>query len=262
MQVILEKEYPVSAPVEAAWEVLSRVELLATCMPGASISEKIDDRHFKGQVKVKVDPASANFGGDIELKALDADLRQIQMMGKGADKGGSSASMDLTASVVAVDAASCKLLGRAEVTVTGKFAQFGGRMMNSVSDMILAQFAQNFSNRAQLQALSSKPQAPPAPASLSGTSSTAAATGASAPSGASIETNPPRASSGAEAVSAHRHAADPAHPAGRDNPAAGGTQAAGGPAPEATAAPASELNALGILWGLIRRFFAGLFGRN
>lgn len=161
MQVVLEKEYPVSAPVEAAWEVLSRVELLATCMPGASISEKIDERHFKGQVKVKVGPASANFGGDITLKSLDASQRQIQMMGKGADKGGSSASMDLTASVVAVDQATSKLVGRAEVTVTGKFAQFGGRMMNSVSDMILAQFAQNFSNRAQLQSLSGKPQARP-----------------------------------------------------------------------------------------------------
>jgi carbon monoxide dehydrogenase subunit G len=297
MQVVLEKEYPVSAPVEAAWEVLSRVELLATCMPGASISERIDDRHFKGQVRVKVGPASANFGGDITLKSLDASQRQIQMMGKGADKGGSSASMDLTASVVAVDQATSKLVGRAEVTVTGKFAQFGGRMMNSVSDMILAQFAQNFSNRAQLQSLSAQPQLAPAPepctvgedgnsastisspATLTALSASAAppvatpaTSSAASPAARSTSTThlPPgdaaeggtstRASGGAAASRpepAPRVAPHEAHvPSARNN------DAPDGPAPGTGAAPASELNALGLLWGLIRRYFAGLFGRK
>jgi|GEM_PF-90695 len=281
MQVVLEKEYPVSAPVEAAWEVLSRVELLATCMPGASISEKIDERHFKGQVKVKVGPASANFGGDITLKSLDASQRQIQMMGKGADKGGSSASMDLTASVVAVDQATSKLVGRAEVTVTGKFAQFGGRMMNSVSDMILAQFAQNFSNRAQLQSLSGKPQLAPAPTGrVEGVAPTSAPTTAS--SATSTALSSPAAPSAAPFTSAATLPSGVASESGSTSPASKGAPAGGsepaarpafheapparnndapaGPAHDAGTAPASELNALGLLWGLIRRFFAGLFG--
>ena len=160
MQVVLEKEYPVAAPLEAAWQVLSDVQALATCMPGASITEKVDDTHFKGQVKVKVGPASANFGGDIELKGVDAAAYQIQMLGKGADKGGSSASMDLTASLIVVDATSCKLVGKAEVTVTGKFAQFGGRMMNSVSDMILSQWLENRRHRRVDQVLHQVDQLP------------------------------------------------------------------------------------------------------
>ncbi|MFM8883005.1 MAG: CoxG family protein [Betaproteobacteria bacterium] len=220
MQVVLEKEYPVAAPLEAAWQVLSDVQALATCMPGASITEKVDDTHFKGQVKVKVGPASANFGGDIELKGVDAAAHQIQMLGKGADKGGSSASMDLTASLVVVDATSCKLVGKAEVTVTGKFAQFGGRMMNSVSDMILGQFAQNFSNRAQMQAMqqSAKPMAGESSAQSGGSSA--------APNGPAAEA--------ATDIDAANHA-------------------------QGKAAPVQELNAIGLLWGLIKRFFAGLF---
>jgi len=217
---VLEKEYPVAAPLDAAWQVLSDVQALATCMPGASITEKIDDTHFKGQVKVKVGPASANFGGDIELKGVDAAAYQIQMLGKGADKGGSSASMDLTASLVVVDATSCKLVGKAEVTVTGKFAQFGGRMMNSVSDMILGQFAQNFSNRAQMQAMqqSAKPMAGESSAQSGGSSA--------APNGPAAEA--------ATDIDAANHA-------------------------QGKAAPVQELNAIGLLWGLIKRFFAGLF---
>ncbi|MFZ9465095.1 MAG: CoxG family protein [Burkholderiaceae bacterium] len=220
MQVVLEKEYPVAAPLEAAWQVLSDVQALATCMPGASITEKVDDTHFKGQVKVKVGPASANFGGDIELKGVDAAAYQIQMLGKGADKGGSSASMDLTASLIVVDATSCKLVGKAEVTVTGKFAQFGGRMMNSVSDMILGQFAQNFSNRAQMQAMqqSAKPMAGESSAQSGGSSA--------APNGPAAEA--------ATDIDAANHA-------------------------QGKAAPVQELNAIGLLWGLIKRFFAGLF---
>ncbi|MEY3603935.1 MAG: hypothetical protein RIQ49_967 [Pseudomonadota bacterium] len=220
MQVVLEKEYPVAAPLEAAWQVLSDVQALATCMPGASITEKVDDTHFKGQVKVKVGPASANFGGDIELKGVDAAAYQIQMLGKGADKGGSSASMDLTASLVVVDASSCKLVGKAEVTVTGKFAQFGGRMMNSVSDMILGQFAQNFSNRAQMQAMqqSAKP--------VAGESSAQSGGSSAAPNGPAAEA--------ATDIDAANHA-------------------------QGKAAPVQELNAIGLLWGLIKRFFAGLF---
>jgi len=256
MQVILEKEYPVSAPVEAAWEVLSRVELLATCMPGASISEKIDERHFKGQVKVKVGPASANFGGDITLKSLDASQRQIQMMGKGADKGGSSASMDLTASVVAVDQATSKLVGRAEVTVTGKFAQFGGRMMNSVSDMILAQFAQNFSNRAQLQSLAAKPQpSTPPPGHAGGAAPGGQADGRTAPAAAL-----PPASTGVPSGS-HGQTSGTTLPHGPESNASAAHAPEAGASPSGQAA-ASELNALGLLWGLIRRFFAGLFGRK
>ena len=220
MQVVLEKEYPVAAPLEAAWQVLSDVQALATCMPGASITEKVDDTHFKGQVKVKVGPASANFGGDIELKGVDAAAYQIQMLGKGADKGGSSASMDLTASLVVVDASSCKLVGKAEVTVTGKFAQFGGRMMNSVSDMLLGQFAQNFSNRAQMQAMqqSAKPMAGESSAQSGGSSA--------APNGPAAEA--------ATDIDAANHA-------------------------QGKAAPVQELNAIGLLWGLIKLFFAGLF---
>jgi hypothetical protein len=68
------------------------------------------------------------------------------LRGKGADKGGSSASMDLTAIIVPDPAnpAHCVLNGQAAVIVNGKFAQFGGRMMVQVSDMLLAQFVENF----------------------------------------------------------------------------------------------------------------------
>jgi carbon monoxide dehydrogenase subunit G len=184
MEVVLDKQYPIASSVEAAWAVLSNMNELATCMPGAQITEEIDATHYKGAVKVKVGPAVAAFAGTIEILTLDLESRTLKMMGKGADKGGSSASMELTAKLVPAEHGHSTLEGHAEVIVNGKFAQFGGRMMTSVSDMILAQFAEVFSQKAQVVQAGMTPAVGEAGASVgdSGTSSgdsTAAA--ASAP---------------------------------------------------------------------------------
>lgn len=157
MQVTLEKTYPIKAPLPACWSVLSDIPELATCMPGAAITEKTDDSHYKGQVKVKVGPATAAFAGDIEVQAVDASAYSLTMLGKGADKGGSSASMQLTATLRAEADGSTTLIGHADVIVNGKFAQFGGRMMTSVADMILGQFAGNF----EAKAIAATPAAAP-----------------------------------------------------------------------------------------------------
>lgn len=162
MEVKLDKRYPLEVDAERAWQVLRDVKAVARCMPGAEITEQIDATHYKGTVKVKVGPANAAFGGDIEVKQLDEAAHRLQLFGKGADRGGSSASMDLTATVEPGETpASSVLVGQAAVVVNGKFAQFGGRMMTQVSDMLLAQFVDNF--RAAAAALPG-PEAAPASA--------------------------------------------------------------------------------------------------
>ena len=164
MEVTIEKKYPVTAAMPAAWAVLSDMNALATCMPGAQITEQVDATHFMGSVRVKVGPAVAAFAGTIEILTLDAASQTLKMLGKGADKGGSSASMELTAQLLPGEAGHCVLAGHAAVIVNGKFAQFGGRMMTSVSDMILAQFAGNF----EIKAMALAPATAPAAASASG----------------------------------------------------------------------------------------------
>ena len=163
MEVKLEKRYPLAVDTARAWQLLRNVKAVAECMPGAAITEQVDATHYKGSVKVKVGPANAAFAGDIEVLALDEASMKLQLLGKGADRSGSSASMDLTATVEPGDApGNSVLVGVAAVIVNGKFAQFGGRLMVQVSDMLLAQFADNF--RAAAAALPGPAAAPTAPA--------------------------------------------------------------------------------------------------
>lgn len=162
MKVTLDKTFPMPAAAPTAWSLLRDIEGVANCMPGAKITERIDAEHYKGTVAVKFGPASMSFRGEVEVREIDAATHTLHLFAKGTDTTGSSAaSMDLTARVEAIDAASCNLLGTSEVSMSGKAATFGGRMMGSVADQVLKQFAANFA--IQVQALQTR-QATDAPA--------------------------------------------------------------------------------------------------
>ena len=149
MEVKLDKRYPIAATPEQAWAVLADIRAVAGCMPGAQITEQLDDTHFKGTVKSKVGPAVMSFGGDIELQGIDAAARSLKLMAKGADKAGSSASMQLTAQLEPGGTPlTSTLVGVATIVVSGKLAQFGSRLLVPVSDAMLAQFAANFQTAA------------------------------------------------------------------------------------------------------------------
>lgn len=152
MNVTLEKTFPMPASAQTAWLLLQDIEGVANCMPGARITERTDAQHYKGSVAIKFGPASMSFRGEVEVKTVDAASHTLRLIGKGTDSTGSSgASMDLTARIEPVNETSCNLVGNSEVSMSGKAAAFGGRMMNSVADQVLKQFAANFA--AKLQAM-------------------------------------------------------------------------------------------------------------
>lgn len=226
MEVKLDKRYPLDVDSARAWRLLTDVPATAGCMPGAAITEKIDDTHYKGSVKVKVGPANAAFAGDIEVLALDAASRTLRLLGKGADRGGSSASMNLTATIESGDsAASSVLLGHAEVQVNGKFAQFGGRLMVQVSDMLLRQFVDNFRVAAAALPMVTAPEAalPQTHAQMQ-PASTVPGAPAIQPAVAALATAVATAQTGP--------------------------------------VKANEINALAVFWHLLKSWVAGLFGKR
>ena len=227
MEVKLDKQYPLEVSVEQAWAVLSDIRAVGSCMPGAQITEQLDDTHYKGTVKTKVGPASMQFGGEIEVLGVDAAAYAMQMVGKGADRGGSSASMKLSAHIEpGATPQTSVLVGQATVTVSGKLAQFGSRLLVPVSDAMLAQFADNF--RAAAAAVPT----------AAGTAEAAAV----APEALAS----PSAGAASSTVG--------------DAPAAPSPVAA---APvRAPAAPVKELNALSLMWTVFKSWLAGLFGRK
>jgi len=167
MKVQVDKIYPMPCPAEVAWEFLQNLEAVAACMPGAKIAERLDAGRYKGTVTVRVGPATMSFRGEVEMKDVDPAARTLRLLAKGTDSTGSSgASMNLTARIEAAEGGLCALVGASEVSMSGKAAAFGGRMMNSVADTILKQFADNFAG--QVSALQANRGAPPAAGELNG----------------------------------------------------------------------------------------------
>jgi carbon monoxide dehydrogenase subunit G len=146
MQVDLDKSFELPGSANQGWTFLQDIRGVASCMPGAEITDQMDDSNFKGSVKAKIGPATMSFAGNIEIRSIDSEKRELHMVGKGQDsKGTSSATMDLTAWIEESED-KVVLMGKASVTVTGKAASLGGRMMTQVADQILNQFGKNFCN--------------------------------------------------------------------------------------------------------------------
>ena len=235
MEVKLDKRYELAVGVEQAWQVLCDIHAVARCMPGAQITEQLDATHYKGTVKSKVGPAVMQFGGDIEVLGLDAAAQAMQMLGKGADKSGSSASMDLKAHLEAgATPGTSVLVGVATIIVSGKLAQFGSRLLVPVSDAMLAQFADNF--RAAAAAVPA-----PEPVAVAGR-----ATADGAPDGAGA----------VGAVGAAGAAGAPAGATAAAEPAAARAPVVFAPA------QVKELNALALMWTVFKGWLAGLFGKK
>jgi uncharacterized protein len=173
MKVKLEKTFALPASADAGWTLLRDIERVAGCMPGACITERIDDSHYKGTIAVKFGPASMSFRGEVQVVALEPATRTLRLVGKGTDSTGSSgASMDLTARIEPVDASSSRLVGTSEVTMSGKAAAFGARMMGSVADQVLKQFGDNFAQQVQSVQVQSAASASVAGAPLQATAAT------------------------------------------------------------------------------------------
>ena len=148
MEVQFDKTFPLPSSPAIAWKFLQNIEAVAGCMPGAELTERVDENRHKGTVKVKMGPATMAFRGEVEVQDIDATTQSLRLIGKGTDKtGNSGVSMDLLARIDAADGGLSELVGSSEVSMSGKAAAFGGRMMNSVADKILLQFADNFAAR-------------------------------------------------------------------------------------------------------------------
>lgn len=176
MKVQLEKSFALGAPAAAAWTLLQDLEAVAGCMPGARITERVDDRHVKGTITVKLGPASLVFRGEVEVKDIDPAARSLFLQGRGTDNTGTSgAAMDLRAHVEDDGPGACRLEGTSEVSVSGKAATFGGRLMTAVADQLMQKFAANFAERLR------SVQVPAGPASGTGAPAGAATADESPP---------------------------------------------------------------------------------
>jgi carbon monoxide dehydrogenase subunit G len=160
----LNHQFTVAVPVEDAWRILTDVERIAPCLPGAQLLE-IEGETYRGVVKVKVGPIQAQFKGQAIFIERNDIAHKVVLKGEGRDTTGKgNAAAVITAEMTAVDATSTSVTVNTDLSVTGKVAQFGRGAMADISDKLLAAFVVNLNTLiAEQPATAAAPAAAPEP---------------------------------------------------------------------------------------------------
>ena len=138
----LTNDFRVALPVERAWAVLTDVERIAPCLPGAQLQE-IEGDEYRGIVKVKVGPITAQYKGKATFLSQDAEHHVAVLRAEGREtRGQGNANATITATLTP-DAGGTAVSVATDLTVTGRVAQFGRGVLADVSAKLLDQFVDN-----------------------------------------------------------------------------------------------------------------------
>ena len=254
MGIPVEKQFVIGAGRREVWAFLTDPSRVAGCLPGAAITEQVDERTHAGTIAVKVGPVSARYKGTVRFERLDEQEGVAEIAAAGQDvRGKGGADMRMTSRVVERGPAETEVTVASTVNITGILAQFGRGMIQDVSDEMFRRFTDSM--RAALESASDGegPDGPagdrpvaasPAVEAAEATSPAAEAVEATGPAAEAVEATGPAAEA-VEATGPAAEAADATRPAGRPVGAPAGPVAdrpdaqAPGAAP-AGAAPGSD----------------------
>jgi uncharacterized protein len=141
MALSIDKTFVVKAPPAAVWDFMSDPRRVARCMPGAAITDQIDEQTWAGTITVKVGPVTATYKGKMKFEKRDAAARAAEIAATGQDvKGKGGADMRLKSQLRELGPSETEVVTTSEVNVSGMLAQFGRGMIQDVSDQLFQKF--------------------------------------------------------------------------------------------------------------------------
>src|SRR5215471_7544426 len=142
----LDNEFTVGVPIGEAWEVLTDLEMIAPCMPGAQLTG-VNDGVYTGKVKIKVGPVTAEYSGTARFAEKDQQSYRAVIDARGRDsRGNGNATAVISAQLLPVGE-STRVTVSTDLTIAGRIAQFGSGMIKEVSAKLLGQFVQCLEQR-------------------------------------------------------------------------------------------------------------------
>jgi carbon monoxide dehydrogenase subunit G len=186
MGIPFQQSFVVKAPPDRVWAFLVDPYRIAGALPGAAITEKVDDATYKGTITVKVGPVSARYRGTIRFAKLDPVAREAEVTGTGQEATGrGGADMKMNSSLREIAPGETEVQVTSEVNVTGILAQMGRGMIQDVSNQMFQKFTA--AARAELEKPAEETAAAASVAGGSGAPAAAVAPASSIPSTPPIE---------------------------------------------------------------------------
>ena len=135
-------EFTVNTPIERAWALLTDLESIAPCLPGAQLTG-VDGEVYRGKVKVKVGPVISEFSGTAQFAEKDDTTFRGVIDAKGRDARSAGNAAALVTAQLRPDGERTRVSVDTDLKISGKLAQFGSGMIKEVSSKLLAQFVAN-----------------------------------------------------------------------------------------------------------------------
>jgi carbon monoxide dehydrogenase subunit G len=139
--VLIENSFDVSAPIDHVWSYLQDIEKVVPCMPGAELTETIDESNWKGKVTIKLGPVSMAFAGKVTLEELDEAGHRAVLKASGMEQRGKGAASATITSTLEPGPEGTRVQIVQDLKVSGQAAQFSRGMMQDVSNKLTQQFA-------------------------------------------------------------------------------------------------------------------------
>jgi carbon monoxide dehydrogenase subunit G len=140
--VRIDSDFTVKAPIEAVWAYLLDVEKVAPCMPGAQLTEVVDERTWKGKTNIKVGPVALSFAGTVVLEERDDQAHRVRLKAQGMEQRGKGAASAVVESHLEEVDGGTKVTMGTDLTISGAVAQYGRGMMLDISQRMTGEFAQ------------------------------------------------------------------------------------------------------------------------
>ena len=137
----LENSFTVSAPPERVFAYLLDVNKVVGCVPGAELTEVVDDTTFKGKVKIKVGPITVAYSGTARITGRDDAGHSATLEAEGRETTGQGSARAKALMAVTADGDGSVVRITTDYTVAGRVAQFGRGVMEDVSRRIVNEMA-------------------------------------------------------------------------------------------------------------------------
>jgi len=145
--MLITNDFEVAEPVEKVWQFFQDIPQVASCLPGAELTESLGDEKYKGRVAVRMGPVRLNFAGTADITERDQQARRIVVQASGAEeRGRGQASMTVTA-VLKSAGRGTKVDVKQDLQLAGAAAQYGRGMISDVSSVLMQDFAANMQDR-------------------------------------------------------------------------------------------------------------------
>ena len=145
MEVKAEKILKLNQDPDMIWKCMIDPSFMVKSVPGAELTEQLDERNFKGKISIKIGPVTAKFNGEAEFTKLEEADYELTMEGKGLDtsgKGGANMTMNIKLSTL--EEGGTEMQSSMSLSITGRLAQFGARMIVAVNNKMFDQWATSF----------------------------------------------------------------------------------------------------------------------